>query len=137
MLFAIGGAILTMTVPVWTLMHGKQDGARLKRYAASAVAFGLARFDSIDSDGNKLLSESELERASNSLFARSTEIRFLKDRCAEIGHVVDSKTVFKRVYRPGRVGQYVPIARTQYFYAISRADLQSYESRIARRYRHW
>lgn len=139
----VGGATaaLSLIMPVQTLLTARKEGAYLLQMAPKVTAFGLAHFDAIDSDGDGIMTESEMEAAMRR-WSDDDEwklFRHMFEQRSELGHVVDSSSdmTFIWIYDGNGGSTMTPVTNTTYYYGISRCDLQGYTVKVTKKYSRW
>lgn len=129
--------------PGHTLVNGHKDAAYLRETAPKVSAFGLSRFEEIDTDRNGEMSEEEMNDALEKLSLSGSERELLALMIAErsnAGHVIGSSTSTTYVWIPvgDQGGGYMsPITTTTYYYAINHTDLNGYAQRVTEKYKNW
>ncbi|MBP9091206.1 hypothetical protein KBI23_09265 [bacterium] len=132
----------TVYYPADTLINGHQYAANVRVMAPVVRKIGLERFGDIESHGNGLIVEADLDKAVSGLTLTGEELSALshmRSNLSDVGHVIDSHTSTTYVWiSTGNGGGYMsPIISTTYTYGINRADLESYPQRMIEKWKNW
>lgn len=121
-------AFISALVVGWDSGRVEKEVRERLAIAPDLVHYGLTRFDSLNSDGDDLLSSEDLRKAlANPNLVGAGFVEHMLRNMAEIGHEADVLTSFAH---PGAMAV-VPI------YKISRQDLATYVQRLNDRYAAW
>ncbi|MBY0359412.1 MAG: hypothetical protein K2W82_15525 [Candidatus Obscuribacterales bacterium] len=129
--FAILIAAIAFIPTIRILRNSSNDGKELKAIATEVVQFGLEHFTALDTDSSGTISENEMTHGASNRQFTSVQRRLVEHMYAHrsrIGHVTDVDYDWNPATET--------IDSTTY-YGISKLDLQSYQHRLAERYKRW
>ncbi len=142
---SLGFALLCFAAGLYDPITGVANTFRTAAYLRDAAPVmkqeGLEQFKAIDSDGNSVLTEQELNSAlqNSNLNDRSkSAVKDLRSYLSEVGHVINKRSYpVTSIIMCGKTCIPTTTIHTDYTYGINTSDLESYPAKVKDTYKSW